>query len=111
MNPSPQPPHEPHPDHDRGLEFDLSTLMSRRSLGLFLGAGTAAALAACTPGGPTPDASGSGRRNHGSVLNAGGVRRRGGHAARGRRRRSDADPRDRRVRRRNPAGDRRPVPR
>ena len=51
MNPSPQPPHEPHPDHDRGLEFDLSTLMSRRSLGLFLGAGTAAALAACTPGG------------------------------------------------------------
>lgn len=31
--------------------FDLSTLMSRRSLGMFLGAGTAAALAACTPGG------------------------------------------------------------
>ncbi|WP_427008406.1 intradiol ring-cleavage dioxygenase [Pseudarthrobacter sp. H2] len=52
--------HEPHPDHDRGLEFDLSALMSRRSLGLFLGAGTAAALAACTPGGPTPAASGSG---------------------------------------------------
>jgi protocatechuate 3,4-dioxygenase beta subunit len=47
---SPQP-HEPHPNHDRGLEFDLSTLMSRRSLGIFLGAGTAAALAACTPGG------------------------------------------------------------
>ena len=47
----PQPPHEPHPNHDRGLEFDLSTLMSRRSLGMFLGAGTAAALAACTPGG------------------------------------------------------------
>ncbi len=46
-----QPPHEPHPNHDRGLEFDLSTLMSRRSLGMFLGAGTAAALAACTPGG------------------------------------------------------------
>ncbi len=45
--------HLPHPDHDRGLEFDLSTLMSRRSLGLFLGAGgAAAALAACTPGGP-----------------------------------------------------------
>jgi protocatechuate 3,4-dioxygenase beta subunit len=60
MNPPPQPMHEPHPDHDRGLEFDLSTLMSRRSLGLFLGAGTAAALAACTPGGPTPEASGSG---------------------------------------------------
>ena len=48
-----QPPHEPHPNHDRGLEFDLSTLMSRRSLGMFLGAGTAAALAACTPGGPS----------------------------------------------------------
>ncbi len=53
------PPHEsgpeeqqPHPDHDRGLEFDLSTMLSRRSLGLFLGAGgAAAALAACTPGG------------------------------------------------------------
>ena len=44
-------PHPPHPNHDRGLEFDLSTLMSRRSLGMFLGAGTAAALAACTPGG------------------------------------------------------------
>ena len=41
----------PHPDHDRGLEFDLSTLLSRRrSLGVLLGAGTAAALAACTPG-------------------------------------------------------------
>ncbi|MBT2522281.1 intradiol ring-cleavage dioxygenase [Arthrobacter sp. ISL-28] len=47
-----QPPHEPHPNHDRGLEFDLSTLMSRRSLGMLFGAGTAAAaLAACTPGG------------------------------------------------------------
>ncbi|WP_104139312.1 intradiol ring-cleavage dioxygenase [Arthrobacter sp. ZGTC131] len=47
-----QTPDEPHPNHDRGLEFDLSTLMTRRSLGMFLGAGTAAAaLAACTPGG------------------------------------------------------------
>ncbi|WP_426975281.1 intradiol ring-cleavage dioxygenase [Pseudarthrobacter sp. O4] len=68
-----QPPHEPHPNHDRGLEFDLSTLMSRRSLGIFFGAGTAAAaLAACTPGGsagsgsttsaspaPTPAAAGT----------------------------------------------------
>lgn len=45
---------EPHPNHDRGLEFDLSTLMSRRSLGVFFGAGGAAvALAACTPGGST----------------------------------------------------------
>lgn len=42
----------PRSDHDRGLEFDLSTIMSRRSLGLFLGAGgAAAALAACTSGG------------------------------------------------------------
>jgi protocatechuate 3,4-dioxygenase beta subunit len=58
MTTSPQPPHEPHPNHDRGLEFDLSTLISRRSLGLFFGAGTAAAaLAACTPGRSTSVAS------------------------------------------------------
>ncbi|TDT79604.1 protocatechuate 3,4-dioxygenase beta subunit [Arthrobacter sp. AG258] len=45
---------QPHPNHDRGLEFDLTTLMSRRTLGLFLGAGgAAAALAACTPAGTT----------------------------------------------------------
>jgi protocatechuate 3,4-dioxygenase beta subunit len=44
--------HLPHPNHDRGLEFDLSTMISRRSLGMFFGAGgAAAALAACTPGG------------------------------------------------------------
>ena len=50
--------HVPHPNHDRGLEFDLSTLMSRRSLGMFFGAGGAvAALAACTPGGSTSTAS------------------------------------------------------
>jgi protocatechuate 3,4-dioxygenase beta subunit len=54
----------PHPDHDRGLEFDLSTLLSRRrTLGVLLGAGTAAALAACTPGtgggGATPSSTGS----------------------------------------------------
>ncbi|MEW9871070.1 intradiol ring-cleavage dioxygenase [Arthrobacter sp. HS15c] len=49
--------HLPHPNHDRGLEFDLSTLMSRRSLGMFFGAGGAvAALAACTPGGSTSTA-------------------------------------------------------
>ncbi|WP_211877279.1 intradiol ring-cleavage dioxygenase [Pseudarthrobacter albicanus] len=58
MTISPQPPHEPLPDHDRGLEFDLSTLMSRRSLGMFFGAGTAAAaLAACTPGGSSTSGS------------------------------------------------------
>lgn len=56
MTSTPQPPQEPHPNHDRGLEFDLSTLMSRRSLGMFLGAGTAAALAACTPGGSSTGA-------------------------------------------------------
>lgn len=60
MTTSPQPPHEPHPNHDRGLEFDLSTFMSRRSLGLFFGAGTAAAaLAACTPGSTPGTASSS----------------------------------------------------
>ncbi|UKA54365.1 intradiol ring-cleavage dioxygenase [Arthrobacter sp. FW305-BF8] len=53
-----QPRREPHPNHDRGLEFDLSTLMSRRSLGMFVGAGTAAALAACTPGGSSSASSG-----------------------------------------------------
>ncbi|MFJ4170631.1 intradiol ring-cleavage dioxygenase [Paenarthrobacter sp. NPDC089714] len=42
---------QPHPDHDRGLEFDLSTILNRRrTLGVLFGAGTAAALAACTPG-------------------------------------------------------------
>jgi protocatechuate 3,4-dioxygenase beta subunit len=52
--------HVPHPDHDRGLEFDLSTLMSRRSLGVLFGAGgAAAALAACTPGGSGSGGSGS----------------------------------------------------
>ena len=46
---------QPHPNHDRGLDFDLSTMMSRRFLGRFLGAGGAvAALAACTPGQGTP---------------------------------------------------------
>ena len=43
--------HTPHPDHDRGLQFDLATLLTRRrALGLALGAGATAALAACTPG-------------------------------------------------------------
>ncbi|MFF1252409.1 intradiol ring-cleavage dioxygenase [Pseudarthrobacter sp. NPDC058329] len=49
--------HVPHPNHDRGLEFDLSTMVSRRSLGMIFGAGgAAAALAACTAGAP-PNAS------------------------------------------------------
>lgn len=40
----------PHPDHDRGLEFDLGTMFTRRrTLGLMLGAGAIAGLAACTP--------------------------------------------------------------
>jgi protocatechuate 3,4-dioxygenase beta subunit len=59
MTKMPQPPYEPHPNHDRGLEFDLSTLVSRRSLGMFLGAGTAAALAACSPGGTSGTGSSS----------------------------------------------------
>ncbi|WP_309074134.1 intradiol ring-cleavage dioxygenase [Paenarthrobacter sp.] len=42
---------QPHPNHDRGLEFDLSTLLNRRrTLGVLFSAGTAAALAACIPG-------------------------------------------------------------
>ncbi|MCA4133263.1 intradiol ring-cleavage dioxygenase [Arthrobacter sp. M4] len=41
----------PHPYHDRGLEFDLSVLLSRRrTLGVLIGGGAAVALAACTPG-------------------------------------------------------------
>ena len=41
-----------HPDHDRGLEFDVRTLVARRSaLGLLGGAGLAA-LAGCTDGSP-----------------------------------------------------------
>lgn len=59
MNKNPLPPSDPikeaqpHPDHDRGLEFDLSTLLSRRrTLGVLLGGGAAVALAACTPDGP-----------------------------------------------------------
>ncbi len=56
----------PHPNHDRGLEFDLATLLSRRrTLGVFLGAGTAAALAACTPG--TGSGSGGGGSASGAV--------------------------------------------
>ena len=73
MTTTPQPPHEPHPNHDRGLEFDLSTLLSRRSLGMFLGAGTAAALAACTPGGSSPGtASASSAATAGSTTAASG---------------------------------------
>lgn len=42
----------PHPDHDRGLEFDLGTLLTRRrTLGLALGIGATAGLVSCTPGG------------------------------------------------------------
>ena len=66
-----QAPHEPHPNHDRGLEFDLSTLMTRRSLGMFLGAGTAAAaLAACTPGGSAGSAATTGTASAGATATA-----------------------------------------
>src|SRR6478735_6657807 len=51
----PRPAHpqlQVHPDHDRGLEFDVRTLVARRSaLGLLGGAGLAA-LAGCTDGSP-----------------------------------------------------------
>ena len=79
MTPTPQPPHEPHPNHDRGLEFDLSTLMSRRSLGMFLGAGTAAALAACTPGGSATGARPPHGRSDGVRPDAGILRNGRGH--------------------------------
>ena len=78
MTKMPQPPHEPHPNHDRGLEFDLSTLMSRRSLGMFLGAGTAAALAACSPGGTSGSATSAAGRSDLGGDSAGAVGR-GGH--------------------------------
>ncbi|BCW47614.1 intradiol ring-cleavage dioxygenase [Arthrobacter sp. StoSoilB5] len=61
--PTPVGSEQPHPNHDRGLEFDLSTLLNRRrTLGVLFGAGTAAALAACMPGaggGPAPASSSS----------------------------------------------------
>jgi protocatechuate 3,4-dioxygenase beta subunit len=47
-------------DHDRGLSYDLRTLLSRRALLLFGGAGLAAAVAGCRPGaddGGSPSAS------------------------------------------------------
>ncbi len=94
MTKMPQPPHEPHPNHDRGLEFDLSTLVSRRSLGMFLGAGTAAALAACSPGG-TSGTSGSSTSAAGTGGNSPGDVGRGDWLGLGH---SDADPGDRRVR-------------
>ncbi|NYD77971.1 intradiol ring-cleavage dioxygenase [Arthrobacter cupressi] len=47
----------PHPNHDRGLEFDVSTLLSRRrTFGVLFGGAATAALAACTP----TDGAGSG---------------------------------------------------
>ncbi len=50
---TPETPPAPHPDHDRGLEFDVRTLVARRSaLGLIGGAGLAA-LAGCTDGSPS----------------------------------------------------------
>lgn len=43
--------HEPHPDHDRGLEFDLKTLLSRRTaMGVGLAGVATTVLAACAPG-------------------------------------------------------------
>ncbi len=79
MTTTPQPPHEPHPNHDRGLEFDLSTLLSRRSLGMFLGAGSGR-----RPGRLHPGRLHRGRRvRHAAATaaspDAGSLRQRGGH--------------------------------
>jgi protocatechuate 3,4-dioxygenase beta subunit len=44
--------HRPHPDHDRGLQFDVTTLLRRRRmLGLLAGA-SLATITGCTPGTP-----------------------------------------------------------
>jgi protocatechuate 3,4-dioxygenase beta subunit len=49
-----------HPDHDRGLEFDVRTLVARRSaLGMLSGAGLIA-LVGCSDGAPTGTTSTSG---------------------------------------------------
>ena len=111
------PPHEsgpeeqrPHPNHDRGLEFDLSTMLSRRSLGMFFGAGgAAAALAACTPGGSSPasqpaSAAADGLTPPASASPSAATRASATPLP-------HADPRDRRMRRGDPAGNRGPVPR
>ncbi|HET6967508.1 MAG TPA: intradiol ring-cleavage dioxygenase [Ornithinibacter sp.] len=52
--PTPAPAEPPvHPDHDRGLEFDVRTLLARRSaLGLISGAGLLA-LVGCSDGTPS----------------------------------------------------------
>jgi len=50
----------PHPDHDRGLDFDLATLLSRRrTFGVLFGGAATAALAACTPSGTGTDSASS----------------------------------------------------
>ncbi|WP_285320211.1 intradiol ring-cleavage dioxygenase [Pseudarthrobacter sp. lyk4-40-TYG-27] len=73
---------QPHPNHDRGLEFDLTTLMSRRTLGLFLGAGgAAAALAACTPAGTTGSTSSATTSATSSAASSGSVAASTGSAA------------------------------
>lgn len=47
---APEIPNQPHPNHDRGLEFDVATLLGRRrALGIFGGAGLLA-LAGCADG-------------------------------------------------------------
>ena len=56
--------HDDHDDdHDRGLQFDLGTLIARRRLlGLFAGAAGATALAACGLSSATRGGSGTTRR-------------------------------------------------
>ncbi len=99
--------HVPHPNHDRGLEFDLSTLMSRRSLGMFFGAGgAAAALAACTPGGSGSTAS----TPSSAATESAAASRRSKHDGDSHRQ-PHAHPGDRRVRCGDPRGNGGPLPR
>lgn len=53
-------PRQPHPNHDRGLEFDLKTLLTRRkAMGFGLAGVASAALVACSPSASTSGSSSS----------------------------------------------------
>ena len=100
--------HEVH-DHDRGLAFDLSTLLNRRRMLQLIGGAGVLALAGCAWG----QQHGRQRhRGHGRSLGLGWVGRRLGHdgVGRGRGRRGH-DRRVERLRRGRRRGDGRPLPR
>jgi protocatechuate 3,4-dioxygenase beta subunit len=60
-------------DHDRGLSHDLPVLINRRmALGLFGGAGLAAALAACSSGGTTSAATAGSSTSAATTTSTGG---------------------------------------